>query len=159
MIKAHSAMLLSLAIASMMNGVTAPKPKNVQTSSISSEADAPTSTSSTFEISSAAEILESPTSTSSAGMTSESSAVTCTSSSPQCCTVVRILQLMGKTTSVSSTSSTACCDTLDSITQTSGIPGVYCTTDGKVTRINWADLSLTGSIPSEIGNLVNLQYL
>jgi hypothetical protein len=159
MIKAHHAMMLSLAIASMMNGVTAPKPKNVQTSSISSEEAAPTSTSSTFEISSTAEILESPTSTSSAGMTAETSAVTRSTTYPECFLVVRIWQLMGGSTTVSSTSSTACCFYLGSTYQTSGIPGVSCTTDGKVTGIQWERGIVGGSIPSEIGNLVNLQYL
>jgi len=98
MIKAHSAMILSLAIASMMNVVTAPKIKKVR-ASISSEEAAPTSTSST------AKDLEAPTSPE---MAAESD-VTCDSSSPQCCWVVRSWQQMGKSTSVSSTSSTACC--------------------------------------------------
>jgi hypothetical protein len=66
---------------------------------------------------------------------------------------------MGKTTSVSSTSATACCYTLGSTTQTSGIPGVTCTSDGTVTFIDWTNRGLTGSIPSEIGNLTSLQWL
>jgi hypothetical protein len=70
---------------------------------------------------------------------------------------------MGKTTpSVDPTSSTACCYYLGSTTQTSGIPGVNCTTMGTmttVTEINWGNRSLTGSLPSEIGNLVNLKNL
>jgi hypothetical protein len=86
-------------------------------------------------------------------------AVTCDSSSPQCCWVRRIWELMGKTTSVSSTSATACCYTLGSTFQTSGIPGVTCNSDGTVTKINWYNKGLTGSIPPEIGNLVNLQLL
>jgi len=86
-------------------------------------------------------------------------AASCTSSSPQCCWVVRSYQLMGRTTSVSSTSSTACCRNLGSTTQTSGIPGVTCTSTGTVTGIQWVKFALPGIIPSDIGNLVNLTYL
>jgi len=86
-------------------------------------------------------------------------AVTCDSSSPQCCWVVRIWQLMGKTTSVSITNATACCYALGSTTQTLGIPGVTCTSDGTVTKIYWSSKVLTGSIPPEIGNLMNLTNL
>jgi hypothetical protein len=57
------------------------------------------------------------------------------------------------------TSATACCYTLGSTTQTSGILGVTCTSDGTVTKIYWSSKSLTGSIPPEIGNLVNLTNL
>jgi hypothetical protein len=84
---------------------------------------------------------------------------TCSSSSPQCCWVVRIWQKMGKTTSVSSTNATACCYTLGSTTQSSGIPGVTCSSTGTVTtvtKIEWNSQSLTGPIPFEIGNLANL---
>jgi hypothetical protein len=66
---------------------------------------------------------------------------------------------MGKSTSVSSTNSKACCYYLGSTTQTSGIPGVTCTSDGTVTNIYWYNKGLTGSIPAEIGNLTNLQWL
>jgi hypothetical protein len=140
MIKAHSAMILSLAIASMMNVVTAPKIKKVR-----------------------------------ASISSEEAAVTCTSSSTQCCTMKRIWQRMGKTTLVDHTDATACCSyflttipeswtwfplyTNISNEQLSGIPGVYCTSDGKVIGIRWGSQGLVGSIPPEIGNLVNLKYL
>jgi hypothetical protein len=77
-------------------------------------------------------------------------AVTCDSSSPQCCTVVRSWQLMGKSTTVSSTNSTACCSP--------GIPGVTCS-GSTITQIDWFSKGLSGSIPPEIGNLVNLTYL
>jgi len=81
----------------------------------------------------------------------------CVNSSPKCCSVVRSWKLMGKTTpSVDPTSATACCYTLGSTTQTSGIPGVTCTSDGTVTFIDWTNRGLTGSIPSEIGNLTSL---
>ena len=75
-------------------------------------------------------------------------AVTCDSSSPQCCWVVRIWQLMGKSTSVSSTSSTACCS----------MSGLTCS-GSIVYSIDWELQSLSGSIPPEIGNLVNLETL
>jgi hypothetical protein len=66
---------------------------------------------------------------------------------------------MGKSTTVDHTSATACCYTLGSTTQTSGIPGVTCTSTGTVTKIKWNFKGLTGSIPPEIGNLTNLQYM
>jgi hypothetical protein len=84
---------------------------------------------------------------------------TCGPTSPQCCTVVRIRQLIGKATTVSSTNATACCYTLGTKTQSSGIWGVNCTSDGTVTQIVWWRTLLTGSIPPEIGNLVNLTLL
>ena len=74
--------------------------------------------------------------------------VSCDSSSSQCCWVVRIWELMGKTTSVSSTSSNDCCN----------MGGVTCDAS-IVTGISWKRLSLVGSIPSDIRNLVNLQEL
>ena len=89
----------------------------------------------------------------------EAQAVTCTTSSPQCCWVVRIWTLMGKTTLVDHTNATACCKTLGSTTQTSGITGVTCTSTGQVTKISWPFAGLSGSIPPEIGNLVNLEGL
>jgi hypothetical protein len=67
---------------------------------------------------------------------------------------------MGKTTpSVDPTSSTGCCSYLGSTTQSSGIPGVTCSSTGTVTtvtKIEWNSQSLTGPIPFEIGNLANL---
>ena len=84
---------------------------------------------------------------------------TCTATSPECCWVKRSWQLMGKTTTVSSTSSTACCYYLGSTTQTSGIPGVTCTSTGIVTEINWGYYSLQGPTPAELANLVSLTEL
>jgi hypothetical protein len=85
---------------------------------------------------------------------------TCDSSSPQCCKVVRSWQLMGKTTpSVDHTNATACCYYLGSTNQTLGIPGVTCSSTGQVTKIEWIAQGLTGPIPLEIGDLVNLQHL
>jgi hypothetical protein len=94
----------------------------------------------------------------------QTSSTSCTSTSPQCCWVKRSWQLMGRTTSVSSTSATACCRTLVSstgttTTQTTGITGVKCTSTGTVTELNWYNQSLQGSIPTEISNLKNLQWL
>jgi hypothetical protein len=71
---------------------------------------------------------------------------------------------MGKTTSVSSIGATDCCYYVVSSTgtttkQTSGIPLVYCTSDGIVTEIRWNGQSLQGSIPAELSNLVNLTRL
>ena len=37
--------------------------------------------------------------------------------------------------------------------------GVECSQDGHITGINWNQQGLTGSIPQEIGNLVNLKKL
>ena len=73
----------------------------------------------------------------------------CTPTSPQCCWVVRSWQLMGMTTTVSSTSSTACCS----------MTGVTCDSTNKVTMLYWNATGLKNSIPSSIGNLINLQIL
>jgi hypothetical protein len=94
----------------------------------------------------------------------QTSSTICTSTSPGCCWVKRSWELMGKNTSVSSTSATACCYSLGSttgktITQTSGIPGVNCTSTGIVTQITWKVQSLRYSIPTELSNLVNLTTL
>jgi len=89
----------------------------------------------------------------------EAQTVSCTTSSPQCCWVVRIWQLMGKTTLVDHTNATACCNTLGSTTQTSGITRVTCSSTGQVTKIDWRMNSLTGNIPADIGQLKSLQYL
>jgi hypothetical protein len=79
--------------------------------------------------------------------------VTCDSSSPQCCWFVRINQLMGLNTSISSTSTTACCN--------SGVPGssLAICSGSTITELYFWGNKLTGSIPPEIGNLVNLQWL
>jgi hypothetical protein len=37
--------------------------------------------------------------------------------------------------------------------------GIKCTQDGHVTKIHWSHQELSGSIPSEIGNLANLEDL
>jgi hypothetical protein len=89
---------------------------------------------------------------------------TCTSTSPECCWVVESWKKMGKITSASSTNATACCNTLLSsngskITQTYGTPGVTCTSIGNVTEINWHNQGLRGSIPPELGSLLNLRSL
>jgi hypothetical protein len=89
----------------------------------------------------------------------QTSSTTCTSTSPQCCFVKRSWELMGKTTLVSSTSATACCFYLGSTTQRDGIPGVKCTSTGIVTEINWSGKAFRGSIPTELGNLVELTKL
>ena len=85
------------------------------------------------------------------------------SASPQCCWVIRSWQKMGKTTSVSSHHATACCNTLVSsngaTTQNTGILGVTCFSTGIVTEIKWYAQSLKNSIPAELGNLANLEYL
>jgi hypothetical protein len=67
---------------------------------------------------------------------------------------------MGKTTSVSSTSATACCyyflsSTGSTTTQTSGIPGVGCTSTGNVIAINWGGRGLQGSIPIELADITD----
>jgi hypothetical protein len=82
-----------------------------------------------------------------------------TSSSPECSYVVESWQEMGKTTSVPATNATACCYYLGSTTQTSGIPGVNCTSTGIVIEIQWGALSLQGSIPAELGYLRNLELM
>ena len=84
---------------------------------------------------------------------------TCTSSSPECCWVVESWKKMEKTTSVSAANATACCSVVGSTTQSSGIPGVTCSSTGIITQINWISQSLKGSIPTELGNLVNLREL
>ncbi len=71
---------------------------------------------------------------------------------------------MGKITSASSTDATACCNTLVSsngttTTQTFGITGVTCNSTGIVTEINWHGRGLSGSIPPELGSLLNLRNL
>jgi hypothetical protein len=66
---------------------------------------------------------------------------------------------MGKTTLVSTTSATACCSYLGVTLQTSGIPGVSCTSIGSVTGINWGSSSLIGSITEDFENLKNLKIL
>ena len=76
------------------------------------------------------------------------SQATCTSTSPDCCWVIRSWQWMEKSTNVSPNSSTACCS----------MEGVDCS-GHFVTKIDWKDKGLVGSIPREIGNLKNLREL
>jgi hypothetical protein len=80
--------------------------------------------------------------------------------SEQCKWVLSIWQKMGGSDIiVDSSNSSSCCYYLGSTTQSSGITGVRCRTDGSVTEIIWRNIDLTGSIPFEIGNLVNLEKL
>jgi hypothetical protein len=65
-----------------------------------------------------------------------------------CETVVSLWTSFGKTTTVDPNDPTACCS----------MEGVTC--DGeKVTQINWSSQGLSGTIPSTIGDLVNLVEL
>ena len=65
-----------------------------------------------------------------------------------CETVVSLWTSFGKTTTVDPNDPTACCS----------MTGVTC--DGeKVTQLVWYSQGLSGSIPPEMWNLVNLQYL
>jgi len=108
-------------------------------------------------------------STAAASTAAASTAATPTASTTaECFWVVESWQLMGKTTSVSPTHPTACCNyvvsstgktTGKTTTQTSGIPGVNCTSTGIVTQINWWGLGLVNTIPAELGRLTNLTYL
>jgi hypothetical protein len=95
---------------------------------------------------------------------------TCTSSSPQCCWVVLSWQKMGKRTLIDPTSDRACCE-LSSKDNTGegpllGLPGVSCFQGSPgsfrppfIIFINWDDRNLSGPIPSELANVVNLQRL
>ena len=90
---------------------------------------------------------------------STTSATTCTSTSPDCCWVVESWNKMGKATTVNPNSATACCYRLGSTTQSSGIPGVRCTSTGIVSQIDWKTKSLKGQIPEELVKLTYLQRL
>ena len=79
--------------------------------------------------------------------------------SGDCAIVVDLWKHWGKTTTVDRTHPTACCKRFGKSDQPSGIEGVYCTSDGKVTRINWSSMGLSGSIPGYIGKLTNLRSL
>jgi hypothetical protein len=65
----------------------------------------------------------------------------------ECCVVAQIYNQLSPN-KVSVSSPTSCCNK----------GGVSCNGE-KVTKINWGGQSLTGSIPSELGKLVNLQEL
>lgn len=74
----------------------------------------------------------------------------CTETSPQCCWVVRAWQLMGKNTTVDPNITNGCCS----------MAGVTCNADlGTVTKIIWRQMALSGPIPFELGNLINLNWL
>jgi len=78
--------------------------------------------------------------------------------SHDCAIVVDLWKHWGKTTTVNRTHPTACC----SVPDRRSIPGTYgvtCTSGGKVTRINWSSMGLSGSIPGYIGKLTNLRSL
>ena len=81
---------------------------------------------------------------------SQPPAITCTSSSPDCCWVWRVRELMKLSlTGASGTSTTSCC-----------IPSIGITCEGKsVIRWDVSFKGVTGPIPAEIGNLVNLKGL
>ena len=76
-----------------------------------------------------------------------------------CAIVIDLWKHFGRTTTVDQNNATACCYYLGESAQPSGIEGVTCTSDGKVTEISWAFKNLNGTIPNSIGNLKNLQYL
>ncbi len=73
--------------------------------------------------------------------------------SSDCKIIVDLWKHWNQTTTVDRNNATACC------LSSSDIPDVYCTSDGKVTKINWHSQSLRGSIPSSIENLTSLQSL
>jgi len=80
--------------------------------------------------------------------------------SNDCAIVFDLWKHFGKVTEVDRNNATACCYYLGPNRQESShIPQVYCTADGKVNEIKWDGQGLTGTIPSEIGQLVNLTYL
>ena len=83
-----------------------------------------------------------------------SSIASCTTSSPQCCWVVRSWQLMGKTIPSGIKSTDSSCCTLPM----SGVSRVTCDSSNKVKKIFWV-WGLSGSIPAEIGKLINLTHL
>jgi hypothetical protein len=79
--------------------------------------------------------------------------------SNQCCIVATTWTVFGGEKLADQNKPKACCSTLGNKTQPSGIEGVDCNPDGKVTRINWSNKNLTGYIPTTIGKLVNLNVL
>ena len=79
--------------------------------------------------------------------------------SHDCAIVVDLWKHWGKTTTVDRTHPTACCYLLGESDQPSGIKGVTCTSDGKVTGLSWSRRSFSGSIPDSIGNLTSLEFL
>lgn len=150
-IKAHSAMIFTLGIASIISGVTSKKLKKDITTT--SEAPAPTSTSFKDVVKSIAE--DTPNGASSTNINPVAAQdVTCTY---DCCTVATILGV----SSPDYRTVKGCCSYIDSKYQSSGLPGVFCTSEGAVTRILWRPpyLKFRGSIHPEIGNLIHLTEL
>jgi hypothetical protein len=87
-------------------------------------------------------------------------AMTCSTEakSSQCCTVAKIWTMMKKNMT-RATTATSCCQYLGQKVQRSGIPGVYCDSDGKVIQLFWQSQFLNGSIPPVIEKLEDLQLL
>ncbi len=83
----------------------------------------------------------------------------CPDFSNQCCTVAVAWKAFGGKTNIVPEHRTACCMKLGDTLQYSGIPGVICTADGKVTELNWDKSLLHGSIPNAIGYLADLEKL
>jgi len=79
--------------------------------------------------------------------------------SNDCTIIVDLWTNWGKNTTVDRTHPTACCKYFDSYIQSPNIEGVFCTSDGNVTAIQWQSLSLSGPIPDSIGNLTSLEFL
>ena len=83
---------------------------------------------------------------------SSSLAITYADASPDCCSVVQSWKQMGKTTTITRaqqhTNATSCCS----------MSGVTCSRSS-VIKIDWNNKTLTGSIPTTIGNLENLKEL
>jgi hypothetical protein len=79
--------------------------------------------------------------------------------SNDCAIVVDLWKHFGRTTTVDQNNATACCYLLGASAQPSGIEGVTCTSDGKVTEISWPLKNLSGTIPNSIRNLNNLSVL
>ena len=76
--------------------------------------------------------------------------------SSQCCVVAQIWNKLSPN-KVYLQSPTACCE--GSTSQNPKMKFIYCRPDGKISRILWYQMSLTGPIPPEIGKLTNLKVL
>jgi hypothetical protein len=83
----------------------------------------------------------------------------CYNHSTDCCWVVESWKQMGKSASFNPSAPNACCYKLGWTTQTTGIFGVTCDSDGKVTKIDWKNKGLSGFIPGYIEKLTSLTYL
>jgi hypothetical protein len=119
----------------------------------------------TLTITSSVDVVKSTTEATSTGTSStdllvmpvaEAQDATCTH---DCCTVAKIVGKYLRTSFPHFETVFGCCQYIGSVKQPSGIQGVTCTSDGTVTKIDWSGQQLKGSIPPEIGNLVNLTYL